>query len=178
MLEEMVHALHLLDVMAAVAEPLLKCCKVLRAVYLRVLRAIECEHRALYLRQKRRRVERQKMAQVGRVALLQRLSEHRLHLRRHVGIANLFYGLTLSQSVERLGDRLAVGLHNVGRHSSLLQHESVLLQKGLSARRRHTGKRHDEVSLALGCEHQSDSATLAMSDDAHTGKVEALAQQL
>ena len=118
------------------------------------------------------------MAQVGRVALLQRLSEHRLHLRRHVGIANLFYGLTLSQSVERLGDRLAVGLHNVGCHSSLLQHESVLLQKGLSARRRHTGKRHDEVSLALGCEHQSDSATLAMSDDAHTGKVEALAQQL
>ena len=118
------------------------------------------------------------MAQVGRVALLQRLSEHRLHLRRHVGIANLFYGLTLSQSVERLGDRLAVGLHNVGRHSSRLQHESVLLQKGLSARRRHTGKRHDEVSLALGCEHQSDSATLAMSDDAHMGKVEALAQQL
>ena len=118
------------------------------------------------------------MAQVGRVALLQRLLEHRLHLVGYVSIANLLYSLTLSQSVERLGDRLAVGLHNVGRHSSRLQRQSVLLQKGLSARRRHAGERHDEVRLALGGEHQSNRAALAVSDDAHTGEVEALAQHL
>ena len=51
MLKEMVHALHLLDVVLAVGEPLLKCCEVLCTIYLRVLRAIECKHGALYLRQ-------------------------------------------------------------------------------------------------------------------------------
>ena len=116
------------------------------------------------------------MAHVGRVALQQRLSEHRLHLVGYIGIANLLYSLSRSQSVERFGDRFAIILYHVGCHASRLQCESVLLQEGLSARRRHTGKRHDEVSLALGCEHQSDSATLAVSDDAHTA--EALAQQL
>ena len=118
----------------------------------------------------------QKMAQVGRVALLQRLLEHRLHLVGYVGIANLFDSLTRSQSVERFGDRFAVVIYHVGCHASSLQCESVLLQEGLSARCRHTGKRHDEVRLALGCEHQSYSAALAVSDDAHTA--EALAQQL